>query len=156
MFLYQGATFVPCEWTENNNFDFLIPKRYLNEILLRYIFNFWCKFNNEFQNQTDGVAIGLSISPFLVEYFMATLENTVLQLTIDGFQSYKKYTMALLLFLLKTIISMSSWMNLTLTIRKLNLHWNQNWIENFVWCLRKRRPDGTSQRSIYLKPTWNG
>ena len=147
-----------CNHIDNNHIDLGIPTQYIRELLLRCTFNVQFRFNNLMYRQTDGVAMGSPLGPLLADCFMAKLETYILKPTIDQFTIYKRYMDDIFIiteeksdhsYLLKIFNDSNS--SVKFTVEE-----ETNAALPFLDVLVSKRSDGTLQRTVYRKPTWNG
>ena len=146
-----------CQYIEDNQLDIGIPSDDLKELLLACTYNVQFLFNNHIYRQKDGVAMGSPLGPLLADVFMSKLENTQLRETIDELNFYKRYVDDIL-----CISSRDANLDAVLAVFN-NCHPNINFTcENevngqisFLDVNICQRQDGSVQRKVHRKNTWN-
>ncbi|KAA3675029.1 uncharacterized protein DEA37_0002830 [Paragonimus westermani] len=130
----------------------------LKQLLYFCTHNIQFKFDGELYRQIDGVAMGSPLGPLFADTFMVKLENDQLEETIRGFTVYKRYVDDTICIVGENTnptdvlaIFNSVHTNVTFTIEA-----EHNDQLAFLDVLIQRRADGSIQRKIYRKGTWNG
>ena len=88
--LLETVNFV-CQMIDTLKIDIGLPSLTLNELLLRCLINVEFLLHKQFYRQTDGVAMGCLLGPFLAEMFMPKLEKVVLKDVIAKFGAYVRH-----------------------------------------------------------------
>ena len=135
-----------------------IPTEDLKKLLLACTFNVQFLFNKQIYRQKDGVAMGSPLGPLLADVFMSKLENKILQQTIASFAVYKRYVDDILCVCADDVN-----LNDTLSVFN-NAHPNIRFTYekeegeqiSFLDVHLSKREDGSLQRSVHRKSTWNG
>lgn len=146
-----------CQCVETDEQDVGIPTEVLKKLLKLCTYNIQFQFNNEIYRQKDGVAMGSPLGPLLADFFMSKLENNQLKESIEGYTLYKRYVDDIIVFGPNNC-------DLDITLSHFNLaHPNiQFTIEresenkiSFLDIEMVRRSDGSIQRKVHRKETWN-
>ena len=147
-----------CEYIDKYQLDVGVPTEDLKKLLLACTFNVQFLVNQQIYRQKDGVAMGSPLGPLLADVFMEKLENETLGQTIAKFTAYKRYVDDILslctteLNLDDTLSAFNSaHPNIRITYEK-----EEEGQISFLDVRLIKREDGSIQRSVYRKGTWNG
>ncbi|CAH8643572.1 unnamed protein product [Schistosoma mattheei] len=141
------------------NYDLLpLPAPEFKKLLLMCTTDVQFQFNNTIYRQIDGVAMGSPLGPILADIFMGYLENMVLKQTISETTEYSRYVDDTFIVCnnKQHAIHMLKHFNNAHPNIQFTMEHEQNDMFHFLDVAIKRRRDGTVQRSIYRKSTWNG
>ncbi|VDP50727.1 unnamed protein product [Schistosoma margrebowiei] len=141
------------------NYDLLpLPASEFKKLLLMCTSDVQFQFNNTIYRQIDGVAMGSPLGPILADIFMGYLENMLLKQTISETTEYSIYVDDTFIVCnnKQHEIRMLKHFNNAHPNIQFTMEHEQNDMFHFLDVAIKRRRDGTVQRSLYRKSTWNG
>ncbi|MES9973352.1 MAG: reverse transcriptase domain-containing protein [Candidatus Thiodiazotropha sp.] len=147
-----------CSSLESLNLDVGLPVQIIKELLLRCTLNVQFLSNGRMYRQIDGVAMGSPLGPLLADLFMAKLENTTLQPTINSLPLYLRYVDDTFLIIEDTVEPteiLNQFNNAHCSIRFTH-EIEDNDSLSFLDVLLTKKVDGSLKRSVYRKKTWAG
>ena len=146
-----------CDFIETNFIDIGIPVADLKVLLMKCTSNVQFKFNGNFYRQTDGVAMGSPLGPLLADIFMAKLENNQLKSAINNCKVYARYVDDIFVMINANHDPMTllDVFNKAHTNLKFTAELEDSGQLAFLDVCLTRRLDGTIQRTVFRKQTWN-
>ncbi|KAA3677925.1 uncharacterized protein DEA37_0007683 [Paragonimus westermani] len=147
-----------CGYIRSEGLNVGLPEDALKQLILTCTQNVQFQIDGKRYRQKDGVAMGSPLGPLLADIFMAMLERTTLRGIIDNSALYKRYMDDIICVVDET-------MDLNCLFAEANkAHPNLNFtLEaekdrqiSFLDVALNRRTDGSLQRGIHRKGTWNG
>ena len=145
-----------CNLISITNCDVGLPVNFLRDLLILCTENLQFKVENEYFRQIDGIAMGCPLGPFLADIFMSSVENK-LSHKLSKLLLYCRYVDNILLIShsateFESLLAEfnNSNRNIILTCEK-EVNDSIAFSDIFI----TRRPDGTTKRLIYRKPTWS-
>ncbi|CAI2738781.1 unnamed protein product [Dicrocoelium dendriticum] len=155
--LFETINYI-CDYIDQNQISIGIPTVGLKELLLRCTFNIQFLFNGEIYRQHDGVAMGSPLGPFLADVFMGMLEQSKLRSVIESLSLYCRYVddIFILLHSSRNIEDLTYTFNQAHTALKFTSEVEEDRSFHFLDVNMKRLDDGSLQRGVYRKRTWNG
>uniref|UniRef100_H2ZRT9 Reverse transcriptase domain-containing protein n=1 Tax=Latimeria chalumnae TaxID=7897 RepID=H2ZRT9_LATCH len=112
------------------------------------------QYNNQLYEQTRGLPMGSPISPLLVDIFMETVEEEILEKAGQTVKQWYRYVDDTLVIMEEAQVEeMLKYMNNMYPHLKFTYEKWQNRTINFLDCLIQVRKDGTVVTSVYRKKT---
>jgi hypothetical protein len=147
-----------CDYITTEGLDVGISRNLLKEAILRCTLDVSFQFNGNIYRQIDGVAMGSCLGPLLADVFMSKIESGTLSNRTDQLDVYVRYVDDI-------FITCSTEVNVEQLLEQFNTaHHAINFTMEeesggqlpFLDVLLCRREDGTIERRVHRKPTWNG
>ena len=147
-----------CQFVQKEDVPIAIPVASLRELLFKCTFNVQFLFDGTLYRQKDGVAMGSPLGPLLADIFLATIENDKLQDTINRLTQYHRYVDDIFC-IADDDIDIDALMDQFNRAHKLLTFTIEKEVNNqlaFLDVRLTRRIDGSLQRDVYRRKTWNG
>ncbi|CAH8568118.1 unnamed protein product [Dicrocoelium dendriticum] len=147
-----------CDAVRLHHVDVGLSNERLKQLLLMCTRNVQFLFDGKIYRQKDGVAMGSPLGPLLADVFMSKLENNYLNGVIDKLVYYGRYVDDIFCISDSHLCTdeLVRQFNSAHANIKFTLESECNNSMSYLDVQISRRSDGSVQRSVHRKTTWNG
>ncbi|MGL4482492.1 MAG: reverse transcriptase domain-containing protein [Lactococcus garvieae] len=146
-----------CGYIRNKECQIGLPEERLKQLLLICTKNIQFQFNGRIYRQKDGVAMGSPLGPVLADIFMGMLERSQLAETVKKCDLYKRYVDDIFCIIDKkqNPDDLLAQANTAHPCIKFTMETESEDSLAYMDVKITRRQNGSIERKVYRKPTWN-